>query len=227
MAKKGLGLLLAGGAALLLMGGKKKKKKKSSDTGGGGLDDLPIYEDADGGGGLDDLPIYEDADGDGIYDPQPDSESVPTQTDPSRPAGKPPRGDSYDDAYWGPDLDSQLTNIRQHFVNLGYQVELVPSPMNYMGPKGTVEIENHPSGDLGKVGGGDDKPNETVRRFQKEYNIVSRLNKAEKLYPDNLGGLATDGYVGPQTLNALRYTNENQPKPWPDLIKQAELKGIR
>lgn len=218
MARKGLGLLLAGGAALVLMSGKKKKKKKSGsgDGGGGSFDDLPAYDDD----------VYG---GDDVTDPtpKPAPEKVPTVTDPKRPAGKPPRGDSYDGAYWGPDLDAQMTNIRQHFADLGYDVEVVPAPMNYMGPKGREEIENYPSGDPGKIGGGDDKPDETVRKFQREYNIVSRLNKAEKLYPDNMGGLNTDGFVGPQTLNALRYANEKLPKPWPDLLKQAELKGIK
>jgi len=217
MARKGIGLLLAGAGALLLMGGKKKKKKKSSE--GSSFDDLPAFDDTYGGDDITD-PSPKPT-------PKPEPGKVPKSTDPSRPAGKPPRGDSYDDAYWGPNLEAQLLNIRQHFADLGYGVEIVPSPMNYMGPKGSASIENYPSGDPGKIGGGDDKPDETVRKFQKEYNIVSRLNKAEKLYPDNMGGLNTDGFVGPQTLNALRYANEKLPKPWPDLLKQAELKGIK
>jgi len=210
-------LLVAGGAALLL-GGKKKKKKASSSSGGGGYDDLPGYDDAAGGD-------------DGIGDYVPPT-PPPQPSTPSKPAGNPPRGDSYDDAFWGPDPDSQMIKIREFFKYLGYPVDVTPHPMNILGPKGAIERENY-DGTTGKLGGNDDEPSATVRQFQKNYNQVSRLNKAEKLFPSSMGGLSTDGMVGPYTLNGLRYAVEELKagkaggRNWQDLIQMAELKGIQ
>lgn len=198
MAKSALPLILGAGAIALIATGKKKKKTKSSDV----PDEPPPY--------IPDLPP--------APKPKPDSK---------RPSGNPPRGDSYDGNYWGSNSEERLASIRQHFVELGYQVEVGPWPMNELGPKGTVELKNK-SGSMGKLGGDDDKPNATVARFQRDYNIVSRLNKAEKIYPQSMGGLADDGLVGPYTLNGLRFAVEELPggKKWKDLLQQAALKGI-
>lgn len=221
MARKGMGLLLAGGAALVLMsGGKKKKKKKTTNgTGDGGYspdDDGSIYDD---GGELDGP--YADDGG--------ETKVPPPKQDPSRPSGKPPGGDSFDAAYWGATLEEQLANIRDHFRKLGYSnVQEGPYPMNILGPKGSTQVQNI-DGSTGAVGGGDDQKDATVAMFQSDYNKVSRLNKAEKVYQQNMGGLAVDGFIGPQTLNALRYAKTGLPggKSWkPDLIQQAALKGI-
>jgi hypothetical protein len=199
-------LLLAGGAALLLGGKKKKKKSTSTDT-------WPSYDDLPSGDGLD------------PYIP-PTPPSKPT-TPSSRPPGNPPRGDGYDADYWGSTTEERLTKIRQFLKDFGYPVEVGPWPMNKLGPKGDFEMENE-DGTMGKLGGGDDEPNATIRQFQSDYNRVSRLNKAEKLYAQSMGGLDKDGRMGPYTLNALRYAHDDKPgnKAWPDMIQMAELKGI-
>jgi hypothetical protein len=209
MAKSAMPLLLvAGGAALLL--GTKKKKKSSTAT----KEDTPY-----------DLPEYNEEE---VYiQPDPEPKERPSDI----PAGNPPRGDTYDAGYWGSTSDERLENIRVHFIYLGYSVEIGPWPMNVLGPKGDHELTNK-DGTKGKLGGDDDQPNETVRDFQRNYNQVSRLNKAEKYFPSNMGGLAKDALVGPYTLNGLRYAVEELKagkaggKTWNDLISQAELKGI-
>lgn len=204
MAKSAMPVILLAGGAALLLGGKKKKNKKKSD--------LP---------GPDSFDEYDD--GFVIPDPSP----RPGAGSSKRPSGNPPRGDNYDGDYWGSTSEERLTTIRQYFKDLGYPVEVGPWPMNRLGPKGEVELENK-DGSKGKLGGDDDEKSAVVERFQKEYNIVSRLNKAEKVYPQNLGGLATDGLFGPYTLNALRFAHDEKPgdKAWPDLIQMASLKGI-
>jgi len=205
MAKSALPLVaLAGGAALLM--GKKKKKKKSSSS-----DSAPSYGD------------FPSVDPDPYIPPSP----APKPQAPSRPAGTPPNGDSYDADFWGSNTDERLTKIRQFFADLGYPVEVGPWPMNILGPLGTAEMQNK-DGTTGKLGGGDDEPSAIVRQFQNDYNRVSRLNKAEKVYSQSMGGLDKDGLVGPYTLNALRYAHDDKPgdKAWPDLIQMADLKGI-
>jgi len=202
-------LLLAGGAALLL-GKKKKKSSSKADTG-------PTYDDLPSG---DDTTPYDIP-----------TKPAPKPSAPDRPSGSPPRGDQYDAGYWGSTPEERRTAIREHFKYLGYPVEVGPWPMNILGPKGSEEMENI-DGTKGKLGGDDDKPNETVRLFQKNYNQVSRLNKAEKIFPAKMGGLDKDGLVGPYTLNGLRYAVEELKagkgggKTWKDLISMAELKGI-
>lgn len=213
MAKKGIGILLAGGAALLFMGSSKKKKKKKVSGADAGYDPDAGY----------------DSDTDGPYSDGDTVPPPPADTDPSRPSGNPPGGDAFDASYWGATLEEQLTNIRDHFRWLGYSnVEEGPYPMNILGPKGTVEIQNI-DGSMGKLGGNDDAPSDVVAGFQSDYNKISRLNAAEKIYQNRMGGLAVDGFVGPKTLNALRYAKTGLPggKSWkPDLINQAAIKGI-
>lgn len=204
--KSAMPLLLVAGGAALLLGGKKKKKKTTT---GGGEEPTPYQPEEE------EIEPY--------IPPSP----APKPQTPSRPAGNPPGGDSYDGDYWGATGDERLISIRQHFVDLGYPVEVGPWPMNILGPKGNVELTNIDK-TKGKLGGGDDVPNATVKKFQHEYNMVSRLNKAEKLYAQSMGGLDEDGYVGPYTLNGLRYAVDNLPggKTWNDLLLMATNKGI-
>ena len=204
MAKSAGPLLLLLGAGALLMGKRKTDTAEKTDE---GLGDLPSPY-----GDLPDIPMPEPAPG-------------------PAPLGSPPRGDSYDPDYWGPDSESRLISIREHFVGLGYQVEVGPWPMNKLGPKGTVELTNQ-DGTSGKLGGGDDEKSQTVMRFQEDYNRVSRLNKADKVVEGNMGGLSVDGMVGPFTLNGLRFAFESQQgsgtkgKKWQDLVLMAKNKGI-
>src|SRR5690606_35327390 len=135
------------------------------------------------------------------YDDEPSPYTPPApvpkpSSDPSRPSGNPPRGSEYDPDYWGSTEEERLISIRQHFADLGYPVEIGPYPMNLLGPKGTVEMQNI-DGTMGKLGGKDDSKNAIVEKFQKDYNIISRLNKAEKVYSQSMGGLSVDGFVGP------------------------------
>lgn len=195
MAGKALPILLLGGAALMLAGGKKKKKISEEP-----LPDVvpPVIPSPPTSGGVS-LPYW-------------------------KKAGDPPRGSSYDGAYWDPTPgDPRLISIRKHFASLKYPVEIGPWPMNELGPLGTLEMKNE-SGSTGKLGGGDDKPNEIVRKFQKEYNAVSQAKKFGG--GQKMGGLAPDGLVGPLTLNGLRFVSENLgAKLWPDVVAEAKSAG--
>ena len=205
MAGNALPILLIGGAALLMMGGKKKK--------------TDIIEP--------DLP-------DVVPPPPP---SPPPKQGVVLPywqkAGPPPGGDVYDGPYWGlagggpaeGSADARLKGIRQHFADFKYPVDVGPWPMNVLGPAGTLELTNPPGStpSKGKLGGGDDEPNEVVRKFQKEYNAVS---KAKKFAGKEMGGLAPDGLVGPYTLNGLRFVKEKLgARLWPDIVKEAANAG--
>jgi len=194
--KSALPLLLLGGAAVIAMSGKKKKRPPP---------DVPDVVPP-----LDDFPL-----------PPPAKRGAPIPY--WKKAGAPPRGDKYDGPYWNPSPGApRLISIRQHFADAGYPVEVGPWPMNELGPAGGLELENK-SGSMGKLGGNDDEPSETVRTFQKEYNAVSE----SKVFGTSMGGLAPDGLVGPYTLNALRYITETLGgKRWrDDVVKQAGIKG--
>ncbi len=214
MAKSAAPLLLLVGGAALLMTGKKKKKKSTGEA-------TSIYDDLPDDTGFDE----EEPD---LYIPPAPVQKPPS---PSRPSGNPPNGDSYDGAYWGGNTEERLISIRQHFRDLGYNVEVGPWPMNNLGPKGTVEMENK-DGSKGKLGGEDDEKSAVVLDFQGNYNQVSKLNKAEKVFSANMGGLNKDGLVGPYVLNGLRYAvgqinaGLSQGKKWQDLVQMAVLKGI-
>lgn len=218
MAKSAMPLLLVAAGAALLLGTKKKKKSTTSTV---TQDDTPY-----------DLPEYNEDDDDDIYIPP---EPQPKPKTPDVPAGNPPRGAEYDAGYWGGTTDERLEKIRGHFLYLGYPVEIGPWPMNTLGPKGDFELTNK-DGTKGKLGGDDDQENETVRDFQRNYNQISRLNKAEKYFlppgQATMGGLNKDALVGPYTLNGLRFSVDELKagkaggKTWNDLITQANLKGI-
>jgi len=128
-----------------------------------------------------------------------------------RPSGNPPGpsgSPGYDAQYWD---TIGAAGIRSHFKEFGYPVEVMDAPLNDLGPDGSL-------------GGGDDLSNETVRRFQKDYNAVSR----SKLFASGMGGLDPDGYVGPHTLNALKFIKDNLGgKTWLDVVRDAANKGFR
>ena len=206
MAKQ-TGLLLAGAGLLAFAMTRKKKKKKSAQ------EDIYDY-------------------GEDIITP--DVKPVPDEKQSKRPKGNPPcdgppapggpPGACYDQAYWGDNTLNRMTNIRQHFADLGYNVEVGPWPMNKIGPKGTFEVTNK-DGSIGKLGGNDDKPDSTVMRFQNEYNAVSRCKELSGL----TGGLAPDGLVGYFTLAALRVAKEQaeaKGQHWTDILKTCANKGF-
>lgn len=135
----------------------------------------------------------------------------------NRPPGMPPGGNCnkpaqvYDFAYWdagGQDIARQ--RIFTNFTDLGYQPPTDRDTMNALGPDAAL-------------GGDDDLPNEEVRRFQKEYNAVSRWGK----FMSGMGGLDRDGFVGPCTLNGMRYVLQNlDGRNWQDLVKEAKAAGF-
>lgn len=114
---------------------------------------------------------------------------------PSRPPGNPPNpaGGSYDSSFWDAGgTAAARQRIFDAFQALGYQT---PSDRDTM---------NDPGGDR-KLGGGDDVANSEVRRFQSDYNAVSRAG----LLGRSMGGLDQDGMLGVNTLNGLKYVLDN------------------
>jgi len=137
----------------------------------------------------------------------------------------PPRGSTYDGPYWDPSPGKpRLTSIRKHFSNFGYSVNVGPWPMNVLGPLGSLEFDNEPGSTpaKGKLGGEDDQKSAVVKKFQIDYNIVSRA----RTFTTGMGNVSEDGLVGPYTLNAMRYaTQKLGGKHWPDVVKEAKAKG--
>ena len=200
--KKLLPLALIGGGIALAAGGKKKKKKKKKSA----FDDLPPVDDADGG--------FQDGDADNSnFPPDPkDTGSKIPPGDPPNPAGAGEWG-NYDHGYWelGNQQDTRA-NILRHFADFGYATPTTRNTMNDPGKDGVL-------------GGNDDLPNEEVRRFQKEYNAVSR---SRTLAGPEMGGLFPDGFVGPKTLNGLKFVKDNLgARAWSDAVKEAGNKGYK
>lgn len=194
--KSALPLLALAGVGAVLMS--KKKKKKKTTTGGG--TDYGEFE----------MPVI------------PDSPEPPPKKTSKRPSGNPPGGDSYDADYWGSNTIERMTKIRQYFADLGYSVEVGPWPMNKIGPKGTMEVKNQ-DGTIGRLGGNDDESNDTVRKFQNDYNAVSRCKELSGVS----GGLAPDGLVGYFSLNGLRAAHDSLgAKTWQDVLKTCANKGF-
>lgn len=112
----------------------------------------------------------------------------------------------YDTAYWDAGGTSAArARIFEAFEELGYQT---PTDRDTM---------NHPGAD-GELGGEPDVPNEEVRRFQRDYNAVSRSGQ----FVGTMGGLDMDGLVGPCTLNALKLVLDNLgDRDWPDVVAAA------
>ncbi len=197
--KSALPLLAAAGFAAVLLSKKKKKKKTE-------------YED------LPDIPI-------------PDVPEPPPKKTSKRPAGNPPcKGPPapagapgcYEQMYWGDSTLARMTKIRQYFADLGYASKVGPWPMNWIGPKGSLEVENE-NGSIGRLGGNDDKSDATVRQFQNDYNAVSRCKEISGI----TGGLAPDGLMGYFTLDALRAAKESLgAKTWQDVLRTCATKGF-
>lgn len=143
-----------------------------------------------------------------------------------RPSGDPPPyghacfppefggSNAYDQQYWDAgDTAEERERIFEAFDILGYATPTDRNTMNAVGPDG-------------KLGGGDDIPNPEVRRFQADYNAVSRKGN----FLPSMGGLDTDGKVGPCTLNALhlvileqerRFDVNPKAKIWRELVEAA------
>jgi len=143
----------------------------------------------------------------------------PTPKNNGRPSGHPqpygaacypaPGGQSaYDKAFW----DAGGTAVARErvlevFQRFGYSTPVGRDTMNDPGPDADL-------------GGGDDIPNDEVRRFQREYNAVSRSGVF--LPKTTMGGLDEDGFVGPCTLNGMRLIDENLgDRFWPDIVAEA------
>lgn len=157
----------------------------------------------------------------------------PTPPKPSakRPAGHPPPfgkscyppqyggSNRYDSSFWeqgGTAIARQ--RIFDLFQRFGYATPGGRDTMNELGPDASL-------------GGGDDVPNEQVRSFQKDYNAVSRSGKFGESAPrQKMGGLDPDGFVGPCTLNALRFIElELEAKgidDWQDVVQAAKDRGF-
>jgi len=136
------------------------------------------------------------------------------QGDPPNPAGAGPYG-NYDHSYWekgSPGASARF--IREHFVSMRYPVVINDTPMNELGPDG-------------RLGGGDDVPNENVRHFQSDYNAVSRAGLVGQLgAPSYMNGLDEDGLVGPNTLNALQLVQqEGMQYDLRDLAEESRARG--
>lgn len=98
----------------------------------------------------------------------------------------------YDKAYWDAgNTATERARIFEAFEALGYKTPDDRDTMNDLGPDGNLA-------------GGDDVPNSEAKRFQNEYNAVSRSGRIGLLIPSKkMGGLDPDGLVGPCTLNAI------------------------
>lgn len=152
--------------------------------------------------------------------PTPDKPK-PKPTGGKRPGGEPPNptGKSclvHDDAYDQPFWDTGGTaaarqRIFDAFASGGYATPTGRDTMNELG------------GD-GALGGDDDLPNPEVKRFQNEYNAVSRWGN----YRTNMGGLSPDGFVGPCTINGIKYAviDADTNKTWQEIVADAKAEGF-
>lgn len=149
----------------------------------------------------------------------PKKEEEEKKTTPSnRPSGQPPGGDCnkpmqrYDSAFWdGGGKEVARAHIFEVFRSLGYQTPSGRDTMNDPGPNA-------------QLGGEDDIPNEEVRRFQREYNAVSRW----KGFLDSMGGLDRDGFVGPCVLNGIKYILDNLgDRDWQSIVAAAKAAGFQ
>jgi len=123
---------------------------------------------------------------------------------PGLPGTVPVPGSTYSTARW-----PNPRSIRQAFADLGYlaQSEVNNQPLNDVGPDGIL-------------GGGDDLPSSTVSLFQGEFNAVARAGLVD---PSTRWRVTVDGFVGPQTLNALELVLPapgNAVQRWQDLVGQ-------
>jgi len=112
----------------------------------------------------------------------------PTPTTPTPPT--PTKTVTVDPSTYDPQRFPTPRSIRQAFADLLYipQSEVNSQPMNGVGPDG-------------KLGGGDDVPSSVVRAFQREFNKVALTGA---IADGTAYRVDVDGFVGPQTLNALQ-----------------------
>ena len=124
---------------------------------------------------------------------------LPTPTavrPPGDPLGRNCEAGEYNEAYW-----PTGASVKGTFAMLRYPVPNRPT-MNELGPDG-------------QIGGGDDVPNPVVAQFQDDYNAMS----AKGVLGNMAGGLATDGFVGPCTLNGLENVLMHfDPDDWGDAL---------
>ena len=143
---------------------------------------------------------------------------TPSQRD-KKPSGHPPPylkqcfppsaggGNKYNTAYWDAGgTPTARARVFAGFEGLGYTTPSDRDTMNALGPDA-------------KLGGGDDIPNNEVKRFQIDYNAVS---VAEQFATD-MGGLIQDGLVGPCTLNGMKYVMDSMEpgEEWQKIVQKA------
>ncbi len=138
---------------------------------------------------------------------------------PKKPAGFPPPfgkscypakfggSSAYDDEYWDAGTQAEeRQRIFDTFTILGYATPGDRDTMNAVGPDEAL-------------GGGDDIPNGEVKRFQADYNDVSRW----KNFIADMRGLDEDGFVGPCTLNGLKLVIDALgEESWPEVVAAAK-----
>lgn len=117
--------------------------------------------------------------------PKPQTPQLPMpQPQAGRPSGDPLGRNcgagEYNAGFW-----PTKASVKGTFEMLGYPVPMRET-MNALGPDG-------------QLGGGDDVASPAVAKFQDDYNFAS----GRGLLGGSAGGLETDGFVGPCTLNAL------------------------
>jgi hypothetical protein len=152
--------------------------------------------------------------------PKPDNEEK-KPTGSKRPPGEPPNptgksclvhDDAYDQAYWDQGgTAAARARIFEAFQEGGYATPTDRDTMNALG------------GDQA-LGGNDDLPNPEVKRFQNEYNAVSRWGG----HRSGMGGLAPDGFVGPCTINGLKYAiiDADTTESWQEIVAKAKAAGF-
>jgi hypothetical protein len=152
-----------------------------------------------------------------VAEPPGDEPPVQPPGSKKRPAGHPsPYGkacyppkwggsNAYDQDYWGGGPAGRQ-QIFDAFTVLGYATPTDRDTMNDLGPDASGKVAGDEGFDAGSALGGDnDVPNPEVKRFQKNYNAVSRW----KNFTSGMGGLDEDGLVGPCTLNGIRLVLDN------------------
>jgi len=151
--------------------------------------------------------------------PKPDEPKKPTGS--KRPPGEPPNptgksclvhDDAYDQAYWDAGgTAAARARIFSAFEEGGYSTPTNRDTMNELGSDQAL-------------GGNDDLPNPEVERFQNEYNAVSRWGG----HRSAMGGLRPDGFVGPCTINGLKYAiiDADTPETWQEIVAKAKAAGF-
>lgn len=154
--------------------------------------------------------------------PKPTPTPKPAPKPDKQPPGEPPNptgqscrspGFGYDASFW--DAGGTVAarqRIFDAFEAGGYQTPTGRDTMNDLG------------GD-NQLGGGDDIANPEVKRYQNEWNAVSRWGGWQPT--SVMGGLDPDGLVGPCTINGLKFMLDNvtQGQTWQDIVAAARAAG--